>query len=68
MDTLVVLGQAMCFCGLVYGCYVSIRNWHLSDKAGIEREFRQNPPGTRLTDRYDPVSDAGIASHIGLTS
>ena len=66
MDALVLLGQAVAFCVLAYGGYISITNWRVSDKEGIAREFRAGSGLQPPVERYDPTDDAKVAGEMGF--
>ena len=66
MDTLFLSGQFMALCALAYGCYLCIAKWHLSDRAGIEREFRAGSGLQPRAERYDPRGDPKVAGEAGL--
>lgn len=66
MDALWLVGQAVGVSALGYGCYLCITNGHLSDKAGIEREFRVGSGLQPPVARHDPMQDQKVAGEIGF--
>jgi hypothetical protein len=66
MDALFLFGQALALSALVYGGYLARANWHLSDRQGLEREFRADSGLQPPAERYDPYEDPKVAGDIGV--
>jgi hypothetical protein len=66
MDALLWALQVLALFALSYGCHLSIANWHLSDEAGLRREFGAVPGLPVLPQRSDPMADSKAAGETGL--
>jgi len=65
MDAVWLVGQALFVSALAYGCYLCMTMWNLSDKEGIEREFRV--VSDLPISRRDPMQDQKIAGETGFS-